>query len=471
MAQIFVSYSRKNKDFCKRLTEALKLRDYDFWVDWEGIPPTVDWMKEIEKGIEEADCFLAIVTPDWITSKVCIDELNLAVKNGKRLIPVIPGDIVWDHVPEAIAKRNFIFFTSNLDFDQQLDTLFTALNTDYDWLKIHRRLQVKALEWERENKDDGFLLRGKDLETAEQEILVNATKDPTPTDTQRAYVLKSRQETERQNRIRTSSLSAAVIVMVGIIAALLYPSVSEWFAKRAARGELVFIPGGTFYMGATDPQVIETGEKAAWQTSIPDFYIEKYEVTNSQYKRCVEHGDCTPPGDPTYYHADDKQDYPVLNVTVYQANTYCHWLGRRLPTELEWVRAARGLNDKRLWPWGDSPPTYELTDMPLGTEVLATDDPQRVRNLPEGKSPEGVVNLIGNALEWTSTYYQQSYYEQNGDYDKSRYWHGDDDTFDGSAAFVRLGGGWRFQIYHLTQEVTESGLGTDSTTGMRCATN
>jgi len=96
MARIFVSYSRKNIDFCKQLTDELQKRDLDFWVDWEGIPPTVDWMLEIEKGIEEADTFLAIVTPDWISSKICIDELNIAVKNGKRLIPVVPSDIVWD---------------------------------------------------------------------------------------------------------------------------------------------------------------------------------------------------------------------------------------------------------------------------------------------------------------------------------------------------------------------------------------
>src|SRR4030095_9980745 len=105
--------------------------------------------KEIEKGIEEADTFLAIVTPDWISSTVCIDELNIAVKNGKRLLPVVPCDIVWNDVHPALAHLNFIFFTENFDFNTQLDKLFTALNTDYDWLKTQRRLQVKALEWER----------------------------------------------------------------------------------------------------------------------------------------------------------------------------------------------------------------------------------------------------------------------------------------------------------------------------------
>src|SRR6266540_2852960 len=182
VARIFVSYSRKNKDFCRQLTAELQKRDIDFWVDWEGIPPTVDWMKEIEKGIEEADTFMVIVSPDWISSKVCLDELNLAVKNGKRLIPVVPCDIVWNEVPPALAHLNFIFFTEAFDFNQQLKELLTALDTDYDWLKTQRRLQVKALDWERGSKENGFLLRGRDLEDAEQHTSINANKDPHPTD-------------------------------------------------------------------------------------------------------------------------------------------------------------------------------------------------------------------------------------------------------------------------------------------------
>ena len=71
MAKIFISYSRKDIDFAKRLTGELQKNNVDFWIDWEGIPPTVDWWKEIEKGIEEADIFLFLISPDSTTSKVC----------------------------------------------------------------------------------------------------------------------------------------------------------------------------------------------------------------------------------------------------------------------------------------------------------------------------------------------------------------------------------------------------------------
>ncbi|HEY5730298.1 MAG TPA: toll/interleukin-1 receptor domain-containing protein, partial [Anaerolineales bacterium] len=75
MAKVFISYSRKDTEFAKKLTGELQKSDYDFWIDWEGIPHTVDWWREIEKGIEEADIFLFIISPDSATSKICGQEI------------------------------------------------------------------------------------------------------------------------------------------------------------------------------------------------------------------------------------------------------------------------------------------------------------------------------------------------------------------------------------------------------------
>src|SRR5512144_1087815 len=99
MAKVFVSYSRKDIEFAKRLTSELQKSDLDFWIDWEGIPPTVDWWNEIEKGIEEADAFLFLISPDSAKSKVCEREIEAAAKNGKRLIPVVVRDIKGDEAP------------------------------------------------------------------------------------------------------------------------------------------------------------------------------------------------------------------------------------------------------------------------------------------------------------------------------------------------------------------------------------
>jgi len=458
MARIFVSYSRKNIDFCKRLTDELQKRDLDFWVDWEGIPPTVDWLKEIEKGVEEADTFLAIVSTDWISSKNCIIELEYAVNNGKRLIPVVPYDIVWEDVPPDLALLNFIFFTEKFDFKAQLDKLFTALDTDYDWLKTHRRLQVKALEWERSNKENGYLLRGKDLEEAEQQISINANKDPHPTDIQREYVLKSRQSTDRQRRITTISLYAAVVVMLGIIVALAYPYVAEWNAKRLARGEMILIPAGDTIFGTDIQTSLEDGYPRRQSIYLPSFQISKYEVSNYQYGLCVKYGNCSVPADQTDFREESKQNHPVVNVTLYQASNYCQWLGQRLPISAEWERAARGPNGYA-WPWGNEALNPEL--------ITGNDGTQPVDSKPASASkPEGIFNLIGNVWEWTSSYETP----KGSNYDIALFWDGKPETYKGTDLFILRGGGWEY--YYADDVVlsfTYPGVTASAELGIRCA--
>lgn len=335
MARVFVSYSRKNKEFCKRLADEFQERDIHIWVDWEGIPPTVDWMNEIQQAIEEADTFLAIVSTDWISSKVCKDELEIAVRNGKRLIPVIPEDIRWDEVPPALAQLNFIFFTGDQEFDTQFEKLFTALDTDYDWLKTHRRLQVKALEWERSDQENGYLLRGRDLEEAESQLSINANKDPRPTDLQHEYVLKSRQATDRQRKVTTGILIALVVIMLVTIGLLASPYVEEAIARAQARNQTPMMP-------------VPAGNMEFWLEDVSQpvdflaFEIETRPVPNQVYGLCVKVGKCTPPIGSTNPGGSKKNEEndPVAWITIDQAAAYCNWVGRRLPSAPEWEYAA-----------------------------------------------------------------------------------------------------------------------------------
>src|SRR5687767_2916111 len=96
MASLFISYSRKDIDSARTLTDAFKGQDLNFWIDWKDIPLTVDWRKEIQKAIEEADIFLFLLSPDSAESAVCKEELDYAVKNGKRLIPIVVRDVQRD---------------------------------------------------------------------------------------------------------------------------------------------------------------------------------------------------------------------------------------------------------------------------------------------------------------------------------------------------------------------------------------
>lgn len=194
MAQLFISYSRKDTEFARKLTKRFEDEGFDAWVDWQDIPPSVDWMKEIQKGIEEADIFLFLVSADSVASKICADELGHGILNSKRIIPVIAREIDPKSIPATISHLNWIFFSRPQDqFDEAFQKLLTAIQTDYDWVQVHKRLQVKALEWERGNRENSYLLRGQDLQDAEAQLTVNGEKSPHPTDLQRQYITESRE--------------------------------------------------------------------------------------------------------------------------------------------------------------------------------------------------------------------------------------------------------------------------------------
>ncbi len=184
MNQLFISYSRKDTEFARRLADSFAAQNMETWVDWDDIPPSVDWMKEIQKGIEEADIFVAI-------------------KNGKRVAPVVAREVDMKEAPATLSHLNWIFFSRPQDrFEEAFEKLMIAIQTDFDWVQTHARLQVKALEWGRNNHEDSFLLRGKELADAEAQLMVNGEKNPHPTDLQRQYVIKSaeveKEQIERQ---------------------------------------------------------------------------------------------------------------------------------------------------------------------------------------------------------------------------------------------------------------------------------
>jgi WD40 repeat protein len=177
----------------------------------------VDWWKEIEKGIEEVDAFIFLISPDSAASKVCGQEIDCAVKNSKRIIPLVVRDVKGDAIPSQLSHLNWIFFRESDDFNDATQKLLSAINTDYDWVKSHRRLQMKALEWERSDKESSFLLRGKDLQDAAFQLATNTSKEPHPTDLQREYVFKSDQAADRQRKI-VLGISIAGVIALALLA-------------------------------------------------------------------------------------------------------------------------------------------------------------------------------------------------------------------------------------------------------------
>ncbi|MGC8856133.1 MAG: formylglycine-generating enzyme family protein [Anaerolineae bacterium] len=171
----------------------------------------------------------------------------------------------------------------------------------------------------------------------------------------------------------------------------------------------VYIPAGTFQMGGIDSKASQD-EKPVHPVTMHGFWIDKVEVTNAMYMLCVKAGACRLPHETksqtrqSYFNNPEYNDYPVVYVGWGDAKAYCEWANRRLPTEAEWERAARG-DDFRTYPWGDERP-----DSSRANFNFYVGDTTRVGSFPAGASPFGVLDMAGNVAEWVNDFYDAGYY-------------------------------------------------------------
>jgi serine/threonine protein kinase len=164
---------------------------------------------------------------------------------------------------------------------------------------------------------------------------------------------------------------------------------------------MLFIPGGEFIMGSSESGSNE--EKR--NVYLPAYWIDMTEITTSEYDLCVQAGVCKPSNQSaSYFSSLEYKDYPVTGIDWQAAVTYCEWAGRRLPTEAEWEKAARG-TDGRNFPWGNNDPTCSLGNLWLTGENKCVGNISKVGTYSAGQSPYGALDMAGNVWEWVSTNY------------------------------------------------------------------
>lgn len=233
--------------------------------------------------------------------------------------------------------------------------------------------------------------------------------------------------------------------------------------------DMVLIPKGEFVMGSNEvdreAKALQYGSRKPWYANerperkvyLKDYYIDRVEVANKKYKEFVDATKHPAPPDWVNGTFSGAPDNPVVYVNWEDARAYCEWRGKRLPTEEEWEKAARG-TDGRAFPWGND---FDLKKVNTMGEYQGTTP---VGMFPEGKSPYGVLDMAGNVQEWTADWYKQ--YPGN-DYNDKDY---------GEKFKVIRGGGWGGMGHYTLQVYVRSAFrnttapeGRFNDVGFRCA--
>lgn len=255
--KIFISYSRKDKLFVRKLNEAIDSAGIDAWVDWEGIPLSSDWMAEITSAIEGGDAFVFVISPDSLKSQICQNELELGIKYNKKIIPVLYREPEKrQKMHPKLASTNWVYMRARKDdFKATIPQLVNAIQTDLGWVQQHTRLLERSGEWERKNRSNSFLLQGEDLEDGEKWMTAsteNKSREVIPL--QAEYISTSRKNAVQRQRNLTLGIGLIMVisVLLGIFALFQWQSAvesrkeAELSAAAAAASEKVALEQKAF---------------------------------------------------------------------------------------------------------------------------------------------------------------------------------------------------------------------------------
>ena len=337
---------------------------------------------------------------------VLLKQANEPLPRPKMYVQNLP-DEVERILFKALAKRPEDRYPTILELGHALEGVAFGKNTGRAPIKEKRNMKVQ-------NPD------------------ANATMD--------ALVQENGSHTTPENIFKKISRPAVlwtvILCAVGLIAVGIIGAVSGWFAPQGAPAteptvngvtdpqqiivnemdgmKMVFVPKGEFLMGSLNEEG-NADEQPQRLVSVDDFWIDQTEVTNAMYEKCFKSGVCSLPADVrfseasysvhgNYFSNSEFDDFPVVNVTWSQAKTYCTWAGQTLPTEAQWEKAARGTEGIK-YPWGNDWASQYITNYDNNSGITV-----KVDSYPGGASPYGALNMAGNAWEWVSDWYDETYY-------------------------------------------------------------
>jgi serine/threonine-protein kinase len=255
------------------------------------------------------------------------------------------------------------------------------------------------------------------------------------------------------------------------------PRLGETLFREKDGMEQVYVPSGSFMMGSFNG---DSHEQPAHEVYLDGYWIDKFEVTNAQYEKCVDEGKCETPFKnatftrASYFGTAIYANYPVVYVSWAKAKAYCEWAGGRLPTEAEWEKAARGNTDTRVYPWGGALDGGKANYCDRNCESDKKDqnvndgyaDTAPIGYYPGGASPFGVMDMAGNVWEWVADWYGAEYYS------RQTTWSNPTGPTSGEDRVIR-GGSWinTAIIMRVSNRYSYSSDTTYSSIGFRCVTS
>ncbi|GAB1469689.1 hypothetical protein MASR2M66_05660 [Chloroflexota bacterium] len=407
----------------------------DPWLDEEKLLPGQAWHEEIEKAVEATDVVVVLLSNRSVSQEGYVQrELKLALdvadEKPENTIFITPLRLDDCPTPRRLKGWHYVDYFPASQKAWAFERLIASLKIRAETIGVKTTLQAGV------SADEKARPAAKEKTDAEKIAEQLAWRKVGEREIQKKNIDRFISKNSRSfgigavilfalilggfglNYLFTRPLAAPVTRATATLEALASTKIPFTFTLQPTdtpipaptlgigstrTGEdgmvLVYVPAGEFTMGSA----AYSDEQPRKQVNLDAFWIDRTEVTNAMYARCVaDHGACAPPSSSgSYTHTDyygnsEFDNYPVIYVDWHQALAYCAWAGRELPSEAQWEKAARG-TDGRTYPWGNESPNANFLNY-----NRKVGDTTQVGNYPNGASIYGALDMSGNVWEWVS---------------------------------------------------------------------